>query len=114
MKENIQSVKDAGADTVISSCPACDMMWRHVYPEWAKKLGVEYEITARHYSEVIAEKIMRGAALPSLGQWAILAVTFYIPTAPLVGFVLLVVHVAQVRRAKTWETYVPPEQEEIP
>ncbi len=60
LKKNIQAVKDAGADTVISSCPACDMMWRHVYPEWAKKLGIEYHITAKHYSEVVAEKIQAG------------------------------------------------------
>ncbi len=57
IRKNIRAVKDAGADTVISSCPACDMMWRSVYPEWAKKLGIEYKITARHYTEVIAEKI---------------------------------------------------------
>ncbi|MGB3091978.1 MAG: FAD-binding and (Fe-S)-binding domain-containing protein, partial [Candidatus Zixiibacteriota bacterium] len=60
MKENIQSVKDAGADTVISSCPACDMMWRHQYPIWAKKLGMEYDIKARHYSELVADKIRAG------------------------------------------------------
>ncbi len=50
-------MKDAGADTVITSCPACDMMWRQVYPEWAKKLGIDYDIKAKHYSEVVAEKI---------------------------------------------------------
>ena len=60
MKKNIAAVKAAGGDTVISSCPACDMMWRHVYPEWAEKLGIAYGITARHYSEVIAEKIKSG------------------------------------------------------
>jgi Fe-S oxidoreductase len=60
MKKNIQAVKDAGADTVVSSCPACDMMWRHAYPEWAKKLGIEYGITAKHYSEIVAEKIKSG------------------------------------------------------
>jgi len=60
MKRNVKAVKDAGADTVISSCPACDMMWRKVYPEWAKKLGIEFGITAKHYSEVIAEKIEAG------------------------------------------------------
>ena len=60
MKKNIQAVKDAGADTVISSCPACDMMWRQVYPAWAKKLGIDYPITARHYSEIVAEKIASG------------------------------------------------------
>jgi len=60
MKKNIQAVKDIGADTVISSCPACNMMWRQVYPQWAEKLGIEYDIKARHYSEVMAEKIKAG------------------------------------------------------
>ncbi len=60
MKRNIAAVKEAGADTVISSCPACDLMWRTVYPEWAEKLGIDYGITAKHYSEVVAEKIHAG------------------------------------------------------
>ncbi len=57
MKNNIEAVKSRGASTVIASCPACDMMWRTVYVQWAKKLGLEYNIKAKHYSEVIAEKI---------------------------------------------------------
>jgi Fe-S oxidoreductase/FAD/FMN-containing dehydrogenase len=60
MKKNIEAVKETGADTVIASCPACDMMWRSIYPIWAKKLGIEYNIIARHYSEVIAERIKAG------------------------------------------------------
>ena len=60
MRRNIAAVKEAGADTVISSCPACNMMWRHTYPEWAEKLGIDYGITAKHYSEVVAEKIRSG------------------------------------------------------
>ncbi|MGD9344237.1 MAG: FAD-binding and (Fe-S)-binding domain-containing protein [Candidatus Aminicenantes bacterium] len=60
MRKNIEAVKSIGADTVISSCPACDMMWRHTYADWAKKLGMEYNITAKHYSEVVAEKIKSG------------------------------------------------------
>jgi Fe-S oxidoreductase/FAD/FMN-containing dehydrogenase len=76
MKRNIQSVKEAGADTVVSSCPACDMMWRQVYPAWAKKLGVEYGITAKHYSELLSEKLKSGgfrfpgkSAKPSTVTW---------------------------------------------
>ncbi|HUU38904.1 MAG TPA: FAD-binding and (Fe-S)-binding domain-containing protein [Candidatus Desulfaltia sp.] len=61
MKRNIAAVKAAGADTVISSCPACDMMWRNVYPDWAKTLGIDYGITAKHYSEVVSEKIKDGS-----------------------------------------------------
>lgn len=60
MKKNVEAVKETGADTVISSCPACDMMWRHVYPKWARKLGIKYDIKAKHYSEVLAEKIRSG------------------------------------------------------
>ncbi len=60
MRRNIEAVRAAGADTVITSCPACNMMWRHVYPEWARKLGLEYGITAKHYSEVVAEQIQSG------------------------------------------------------
>ncbi len=69
LRKNIQAVKRAGADTVISSCPACDMMWRHTYPEWAEKLGIEYGITAKHYSEVLADKIQAGEfTFPDNGQ----------------------------------------------
>jgi Fe-S oxidoreductase/FAD/FMN-containing dehydrogenase len=60
MKKNIQAVKNTGADTVITSCPACDMMWRHVYASWARKLGIDYGINVRHYSELVSEKIHAG------------------------------------------------------
>lgn len=60
MKRNIELVKQAGADTVISSCPACDLMWRQVYPQWAKKLGIDYPLKARHYSEILAEQLKAG------------------------------------------------------
>lgn len=69
VKSNIRAVQTVGADTVITSCPACDMMWRHVYPGWAKKLGIEYNITSRHYSEVLSEKIKSGEfTFPDNGQ----------------------------------------------
>ncbi len=60
MRQNIRNMQDAGADTVITSCPACDMMWRQTYSRWAKKLGIEYNIKTKHYSEVLAEKIKTG------------------------------------------------------
>lgn len=60
MRENIQNVKDSGADTVISSCPACNLMWSQGYPQWAEKLGIDFDIKAKHYSEVVAEKVRSG------------------------------------------------------
>jgi Fe-S oxidoreductase/FAD/FMN-containing dehydrogenase len=60
MRKNIAAVRASGADTVICSCPACDMMWRHSYPEWARKLGIDFSLSVKHYSEVVAEKIRSG------------------------------------------------------
>lgn len=60
MRKNIAAVKAVGADTVISSCPACNMMWRHTYPEWAEKLGIDYDIQAKHYSELVSNKLKKG------------------------------------------------------
>jgi Fe-S oxidoreductase/FAD/FMN-containing dehydrogenase len=60
LRKNIAAVKANGAETVICSCPACDMMWRHVYPKWAEKLGIDFNIKTKHYSEVLAEKIASG------------------------------------------------------
>jgi len=59
-RKNLKVMREAGVDTVIASCPACNLMWRQVYPVWAKKLGLEYSINARHYSEVLAERIKAG------------------------------------------------------
>ncbi len=69
MKKNLEAIAETGADTVVTSCPACNMMWRHFYPEWAEKLGLEYNITAKHYSEVIAERIRAGEfSFPDTGR----------------------------------------------
>ena len=57
MKRNIKAINSIGGNTIVCSCPACDMMWRQVYPEWAKKLGIDYDIKVKHYSEILAEKI---------------------------------------------------------
>jgi Fe-S oxidoreductase len=77
MKKNIQAVREAGADTVLSSCPACDMMWRQVYPEWAKKLGIHFGITAKHYSEIVSERIRSGEFRFSAGVPQPVTVTWH-------------------------------------
>jgi Fe-S oxidoreductase/FAD/FMN-containing dehydrogenase len=60
MRRNIDNMRKTGAKTVVASCPACDMVWRTVYPEWAKKLGIEYDFEVKHYTEIAAEKIASG------------------------------------------------------
>ncbi len=47
VRQNIRVMQEAGIDTVITSCPACNMMWRQVYPVWAKKLGIDFDITTQ-------------------------------------------------------------------
>jgi len=69
MKKNIKAIKDVGADTVVTSCPACDMMWRQIYPRRAEKLGIDFDIKTKHYTEVIAEQIKNGRfRFPDTGQ----------------------------------------------
>jgi len=60
MKKNMEVARNCGADTIVASCPACDMMWRNVYPVWAKKEGLDFNFRVRHYTEIIAEKIKSG------------------------------------------------------
>jgi Fe-S oxidoreductase/FAD/FMN-containing dehydrogenase len=60
MKKNVETMTEAGVDTVITSCPSCNLMWRQVYPVWAKKLGLNYGISSKHYTEILAEKIQKG------------------------------------------------------
>lgn len=60
MHHNIQGMKDRGVKTVVTSCPACWLVWKVYYPEWAEKLGVDYPFEAKHYSELIAEQIRAG------------------------------------------------------
>jgi Fe-S oxidoreductase/FAD/FMN-containing dehydrogenase len=60
MRHNISAMEKRGVKTVITSCPACWLVWDHYYPEWAEKLGIEYDFEARHYSEVLGERVKSG------------------------------------------------------
>ncbi len=69
MKHNINEMKKRGVKTVITSCPACWLSWHHYYKEFAKKLGIDYDIEVKHYTEVIAEKIKKGECeIPELPE----------------------------------------------
>ncbi|MDY0129677.1 MAG: FAD-binding and (Fe-S)-binding domain-containing protein [Methanosarcina vacuolata] len=57
MRMNVSNMKKKGVKTVITSCPACWLMWHTVYPQWAKKLGIEYGLEAKHYSEVLVDHL---------------------------------------------------------
>ena len=57
MRMNVSNMKKKGVKTVITSCPACWLMWHTVYPQWAEKLGIEYGLETKHYSEVLVERL---------------------------------------------------------
>jgi len=60
MRHNIAAMKKRGVKTVVTSCPACWLVWKEYYPRWADKLGIDYPFEAKHYSEVLAERIRSG------------------------------------------------------
>ncbi len=60
MRRNIAKYSAAGVDTIVTSCPACWMVWDVLYRQWAEKLGIEYTFKTKHYSEVLADKIKSG------------------------------------------------------
>ncbi len=60
MRHNIEAMKGRGVKTVVTSCPACWLVWKEYYPRWAKKLDLEYPFEARHYSELLADRVRSG------------------------------------------------------
>jgi Fe-S oxidoreductase/FAD/FMN-containing dehydrogenase len=60
MRHNIEAMKARGVKTVVCSCPGCWLTWHTHYPEWAKKLGIDFPFEIKHYSEVLAEQIDAG------------------------------------------------------
>ncbi len=60
MRHNIGAMKKRGVTTVVTSCPACWLVWKEYYPRWAKKLGIDYPFEAKHYSEILADRVAAG------------------------------------------------------
>ncbi|MDK2891687.1 FAD-binding and (Fe-S)-binding domain-containing protein [Methanohalophilus sp.] len=57
MRMNIENMRKKGVKTVITSCPACWLVWDTFYRQWAEKLGIEYNFEAKHYSQVLQDKL---------------------------------------------------------
>ena len=60
LRHNIKHMKEHEVKTVVASCPACWLSWHTIYPQWAKKLGIEYNFETKHYSELLIGKIASG------------------------------------------------------
>jgi len=60
MRRNIAAMQRRGVKTVVTSCPACWLVWHTYYPQWAKKLGIDYPFEAKNYTEILADKLVAG------------------------------------------------------
>ncbi|MBI3966232.1 MAG: FAD-binding oxidoreductase [Chloroflexi bacterium] len=60
LRHNVAAMRAKGVEEVVTSCPACWLVWSTYYPQWAEKLGLDYSFKARHYSEVLAERLAEG------------------------------------------------------
>jgi len=58
--KNIENMKKTGATKVVTTCPACWLVWEVYYRHWAEEHGVDYPFHAMHYADVLAEKIESG------------------------------------------------------
>jgi Fe-S oxidoreductase/FAD/FMN-containing dehydrogenase len=61
LRHNSAAMRARGVEEVVTSCPACWLVWNTYYPQWAEKLGIPYEFKARHYSQVLSDKIADGS-----------------------------------------------------
>ena len=58
---NTTEARKRGAKTIVTSCPACGLVWKEMYADLARKRGEEYEFEVKHYSEIAAEKVADGS-----------------------------------------------------
>lgn len=59
-EHNVAEAKKRGAKTIVTSCPACALVWKELYSDLAANKGIEYNFEVKHYSEIAAEAIKEG------------------------------------------------------
>jgi Fe-S oxidoreductase/FAD/FMN-containing dehydrogenase len=60
-EHNVAEARKRGAKTIVTSCPACGLVWKEMYAQLAADRGEEYEFEVKHYSELVADAIAEGA-----------------------------------------------------
>jgi Fe-S oxidoreductase/FAD/FMN-containing dehydrogenase len=60
-EHNVAEARKRGAKTIITSCPACGLVWKELYAMLAAERGDDYEFEVKHYSEVVADALAEGA-----------------------------------------------------
>jgi len=57
---NTTEARKRGAKTIVTSCPACALVWKELYAGVAAERGDTYEFEVKHYSELVAPAIADG------------------------------------------------------
>lgn len=57
---NVAEARKRGAKTIVTSCPACGLVWKEMYANIAAERGEEYEFEVKHYSELVSEALAEG------------------------------------------------------
>lgn len=59
-EHNVAEAKKRGAKTIVTSCPACGLVWKELYANLAAEKGMDYDFEIKHYSELVAEAMAEG------------------------------------------------------
>ncbi len=65
---NTAEARKRGAKTIVTSCPACGLVWKELYANLAQERGEEYPFEVKHYSELVSEAIADGRLVPGNGH----------------------------------------------
>lgn len=57
---NVAQAKKRGTTKIVTSCPACGLVWKEFYAGIAAKRGEEYPFEVYHYSEVVSKALEEG------------------------------------------------------
>ncbi|MFA5844138.1 MAG: FAD-binding and (Fe-S)-binding domain-containing protein [Coriobacteriia bacterium] len=59
-EHNTTEAKKRGAKTIVTSCPACALVWKEMYADLARERGDDFPFEVKHYSELVAPAIADG------------------------------------------------------
>jgi len=59
-RHNVEQINKRGIKTLVVSCPGCWVSLEHFYKDWAKKLGLTWDVKIEHISETTSRLIEEG------------------------------------------------------
>ena len=59
-EHNVAEARKRGVKTIVTSCPACGLVWKELYANLARERGEDYEFEIKHYSELVAPALADG------------------------------------------------------